>query len=473
MRATDLIPEAGAAIRHALDAFLSSVDAEGMEPLLSRGAVVALSGGADSVLLLKLAVTYAAYTGAPLAAFHVHHGIRGEEADRDEAFCRDLCEREGVKLFVAHEDVPAYREERGMGIEEAAREVRYAAFERLLAENPTYACILTAHNATDNLETLVFNILRGSGLRGLCGIPPVRGVYLRPILTLSRAEILAALAEIGATYVTDSTNEDTAIPRNYIRRELIPRLGELTPDPEHSAARLIQNLREEEEAACGTAKRLFKEHEKDGKLPRALLASLEKATARRLIALLYEQAGGQIMIERTHYTALLSLIDGRKEVQTDFPSGLVAHLTDEELFFAKKGEAKEETPTDYEIPLSPGRNILGDGRGEIWIFDRPCDEFENRSTFVYNLFIHTKIDSATIMGGLTARPRRAGDSYRYGNMTRDVRRLMSGAHLSHRLRATLPLVCDENGILWVPGFGVRDGEKGGDVLYFYYCNGEK
>ena len=143
------------------------------------------------------------------------------------------------------------------------------------------------------------------------------------------------------------------------------------------------------------------------------------------------------------------------------------------LFFCRKGEEKEEEPTDYEIQLSLGRNILGEGRGEIWIFDRPDNEFEKRSSFVYNLFIHTKIDSATMLGGLTARPRRAGDSYRYGNMTRDVRRLMSGAHLPHKLRSRLPVICDEAGILWVPGFGVRDGETGGKLLYVYYCNGER
>lgn len=473
MRAADLIPDTRPALRRALDAFLCAVHEEGMEELLSRGAAVALSGGADSVLLLTLANIYATHTGIVLAAVHVHHGIRGEEADRDEAFCRKHCEKMGIPLFVMHEDVPAYREEHGMGLEEAAREVRYACFERLLAEHGEYACILTAHNATDNLETLLLNLLRGSGLRGLCGIPPVRGAYLRPILSLSREEILAALGELGADCVTDSTNADTAIPRNYIREELIPHIRKKFPMPEHAAARLIKNLREEEEAAHLAATRLFAENEKDGKLPRALLASLEKATARRLIALLYEKAGGEVMIERTHYASLLSLLPGRREAAVAFPSGLVARLSDTSLSFCPKGEEKEEEPADYEIPLSLGRNFLGEGRGEIWIFEHPNDEFEKRSLFVYNLFIHTKIDSATILGRLTARNRRAGDCYRYRNMTRDVRRLMSGAHLPHRLRSLLPVICDEGGILWVPGFGVRDGETGGKALYVYYCNGER
>lgn len=472
MSGADLMPGAGAALRHALDAFLSSVEEEGMQPLLLRGATVALSGGADSVLLLTLANAYARYVGFPLAALHVHHGIRGEEADRDENFCRSLCAKIGIPLFVMRENVPAYREEHAMGLEEAAREVRYACFDRFLAEHSEYACILTAHNATDNLETLLLNLLRGSGLRGLCGIPPVRDVYLRPILSLSRREILAALCELDADFVTDSTNADTAIPRNYIREELIPRLRALTPAPEQSAARLIKNLREEEEAADSAARRLFAEHEKEGRLPRALLASLERATARRLIALLYEQAGGEVMIERTHYAALLPLLPGRKKAAVAFPSGIVAHLSDTSLFFRPKGEEKADEPTDYELPLSIGRNILGEGRGEIWIFEHPDDEFEKRSSFVYNLFIHTKIDSATILGGLTARNRRAGDRYRYRQMTRDVRRLMSGAHLPHRLRSLLPVICDRGGILWVPGFGVRDGETGGKTLYVYYCNGE-
>ena len=135
-----------------------------------------------------------------------------------------------------HEDVPAYQKETGLGLEEAARRVRYAAFERTLNAHPEYACILTAHNATDNLETLLLRLLRGSGLRGLAGIPPVRDVYLRPLLTLARRDIVAALAELSEDYVTDSSNADTALARNYVRSEILPRLAPLSPEPEAAAS---------------------------------------------------------------------------------------------------------------------------------------------------------------------------------------------------------------------------------------------
>ena len=177
------------------------------------------------------------------------------------------------------------------------------------------------------------------------------------------------------------------------------------------------------------------------------------------------------MAERAHYAPLLDALHGRVAHEFCFPSGLYARLTDETLSF---GHGQEETKAaDYEIPLTLGCNPLGENRGEIRILEEPDAEFEKRSLFIYNLFIQAKIDSATIIGSLTARNRRKGDRYRYGGMTRDVRRLMSGAHLPQRLRDVLPLVCDSEGILWVPGFGVREGEKsGGKTLYIYYCNGK-
>ena len=242
----------GEACRRAEDAFFRCIREHRMEPLLARGVLLALSGGADSVLLFHLLNAYTKNREIPFAACHVHHGIRGEEAERDAAFCEQLAAEHGVPFFLAREDAPAYlaKEGHGKGMEYAAREVRYAALSRVMTENAAYVVCATAHNATDHLETLLLHMRRGSGLRGMCGIPPVRMPFVRPLLLLSKRDVLAALGELGASYVTDSTNESTAYDRNYLRAEVLPRLSHLTPDPEAAAARLSQNLREEESAIC-------------------------------------------------------------------------------------------------------------------------------------------------------------------------------------------------------------------------------
>ncbi len=163
---------------------------------------VALSGGADSVALLLL-------TPPPVAAVHVHHGIRGAEADRDAEFCRALCARLKIPFTVLYADVPARAGETGESLETAARAERYRLLVEFAVANGM-AGVLTAHHADDQLETLLQHLLRGSGLRGMCGIPAVRRegelLLVRPMLETPKEEILAYLTARGETYVTDSTN---------------------------------------------------------------------------------------------------------------------------------------------------------------------------------------------------------------------------------------------------------------------------
>ena len=163
------------------------------EPVL-----VALSGGADSVaLLLSLREL-----GYPVRACHLHHGLRGGEADRDERFCRELCAQKGVRLSVRRVDAAAYARETHESVETAARALRYAFFRETAGGSKT----ATAHTADDNLETMLFHLARGTGLDGLAGIPPVRDGIVRPLITCTREEVEAFLAARGQGFVTDSTN---------------------------------------------------------------------------------------------------------------------------------------------------------------------------------------------------------------------------------------------------------------------------
>ena len=201
--------------------------------------LVALSGGADSVALLLLLKN----AGFNVHAAHCNFHLRGDESDRDEAFCVELCQRLGVELHRAHFDTHEYAELHKVSIEMAARELRYKWFEQLRRDIGA-AGICVAHHRDDSVETVLLNLVRGTGLRGLTGIQPRNGHILRPLLCVSRAEIEAFLAEKGQKYVTDSTNLEADVQRNIIRLEVLPLLRKLNPAVAENIQRTAENLAE-------------------------------------------------------------------------------------------------------------------------------------------------------------------------------------------------------------------------------------
>jgi len=199
--------------------------------------IIALSGGADSVALLLL-LKNAHFN---VHAAHCNFRLRGDESDRDEAFCVELCQRLGVELHRAHFDTREYAELHKVSIEMAARELRYKWFEQL-RQDIGAAGICVAHHRDDSVETVLLNLVRGTGLRGLTGIQPRYGNILRPLLCVSRAEIEAFLAEKGQKYVTDSTNLEADVQRNIVRLEVLPLLRKLNPAVAENIQRTAENL---------------------------------------------------------------------------------------------------------------------------------------------------------------------------------------------------------------------------------------
>ena len=239
------------------------------------GVVVGLSGGPDSVFLLYALHTLQARMGFTLRAVHVHHGIRGAEADRDEAFSAELCAKLAVPFQAVHVEAPAYAAQHGLSLEEAARILRYEALEaarqqlgQTLAARPSNASvpssmgapssfqpiraatapsapaawIAVAHHLDDQAETVLHNLVRGAGLRGLAGMENRRNHVIRPLLSIKREDILKWLEQNNIPYVTDSTNADPHYTRNRIRSTVLPELREINPEASahiaHSAALL-------------------------------------------------------------------------------------------------------------------------------------------------------------------------------------------------------------------------------------------
>ena len=242
------------------------------------GVVVGLSGGPDSVFLLYALHTLQARMGFTLRAVHVHHGIRGAEADRDAAFSAELCAKLAVPFQAVHVDAPSYAAQQGLGLEEAARILRYEALETarqqltealaatrssdfpatiadspshlpdapsmkgLIADSTPTAWIAVAHHLDDQAETVLHNLVRGAGLRGLAGMENRRNHVIRPLLSIKREDILKWLEQNKIAYVTDSTNADPHYTRNRIRSTVLPELREINPEASahiaHSAALL-------------------------------------------------------------------------------------------------------------------------------------------------------------------------------------------------------------------------------------------
>ena len=218
-----------------LDKALSAVEKYNM---LSPGAAViaAVSGGADSMAMLLFLMKISERYSLSLTVAHVNHGLRGEEARRDEEYVRSFCEKNSLRFEVLHADVATLAKQSGETCEECGRRVRYEFFESI----DKNAKIATAHTASDNAETMLFNLARGSSLKGLCGIPPVRGNIIRPLIFCTREDIEVFCRENSLDFVTDSTNLTLDYSRNKIRHIAVPALKEINSAFEENASHFLR-----------------------------------------------------------------------------------------------------------------------------------------------------------------------------------------------------------------------------------------
>ncbi|MDR0917235.1 MAG: tRNA lysidine(34) synthetase TilS [Oscillospiraceae bacterium] len=244
--------------------------------------LVGVSGGADSTACLRALVLLAPEYGYALTAAHFDHRLRGEESDRDREFVRDMCARFGIELAIGYGDTRDYAKQNSIGIEEAARDLRYAFF-RETAQSLGDAVIATAHNADDNAETMLLNLARGAGARGLAGIPPVNGALIRPMLCVSRTEIEDFLDAEELAHIEDSSNADTAFARNKLRQLVIPVLREINPRFLEHAAASSRVLREDDAYLDELAEDFVAAHSVGDGVPASALYALPRPVAARVI----------------------------------------------------------------------------------------------------------------------------------------------------------------------------------------------
>ena len=298
--------------------------------------LLGLSGGADSVTLLHLLLA----DGLSVAAAHLNHGIRGAEADRDEQFCRDLCVSLGVPLYVERADIPAVCRETGEGTEEAARRIRYAFFTDLM-QKEQIRVLCTAHNADDNAETVLLHLCRGTTPRGACGIPPVReipeGTVLRPILRMSRKEILTYCREKGLSYVTDSTNADVTYARNRIRAKVLPELEHINPEFLRAVTAFTEAERADSAYLDALAAQFLTVHPAFN--GHTLAKQPAPVAARALYSLLRQHGASP---EHGHIDTLLAGAKEGKRVSVTVPGGYIVTLPPKRRILILKDERKKK-----------------------------------------------------------------------------------------------------------------------------------
>jgi len=444
-----------------------------------RGVLIGFSGGADSGALLHLLKKICDERGIYISALHVHHNIRGAEADSDAEFCLAECQKLQIDCKVEYFDVPSIAKKLNKGIEETARICRYEAFVKAVNADGRLNCIATAHNADDNAETVIYNLARGCGIDGLCGIPPMRyenGIKLiRPMIFCTKDEIYAYLNSIQVPYIFDSTNDDTAYRRNFIRHEIMPRLREVNPSFADAAARTGSLLRRDSAYIDEAVKRFLTENSVNGALSVSLLDSTENAVFSRVVIKLLSDIT-DAMPEYTHIKAVRELVKaGRNNTSVSVCGGVRAIIEKGMLYFTND---RETVPDSFTFPISYGVNRNG-ASGFALLCAQSGEALshlqKNNETLqnIYKLSIHTKLNFDKINGELFARSRIDGDSYIFGGMTRKLKKLFNDRKLPERVRHSLPIICDNEGIVWVPGFApadrvrsVRDTDGG----LVYYSN---
>jgi tRNA(Ile)-lysidine synthase len=314
--------------------------------------IVGCSGGADSVCLLRVLHACREELGFSLSAVHVEHGIRGDESRRDVAFTEELCRLLEIPLAVCPVDAPSYAAAHNMGLEEAARVLRYEAFRQQAKElRGAGVKIALAHHMEDNAETMLFQLARGSGLAGLCGIPRVRReadiCYIRPLLCVTREEIEAYLDELGQPYCTDRTNLDETYARNRIRRSILPQLTAVNAQAVLHMNQNAEKISEAYEFICEYAEKIYREQavKEQGHvvLPVPKLRSLHPAVLHELLRqVLFEAAGHRKDISAIHVEQLerlMALQSGRK---ISLPYGLCAYMEYDALHVCRADETGGE-----------------------------------------------------------------------------------------------------------------------------------
>ena len=427
--------------------------------MLSAGGrvLVAISGGADSVALLHILRVLQDRRELTIAGLgHLNHQLRGAEADADEAFCRGLAAAADLAIEVGREDVMATALREGRSLEDAARVVRYRFLEEAAGRRQADV-IAVGHSLDDQAETFLLRLTRGAGSRGLGGIRPRAGRVIRPLLEISRADLRLYLKGHGLEFRDDASNLDVRIPRNRIRKELIPSLEQYAPGIVPVLARQAQIAREDEEylerIATEVAQSVVLKTERGTELQTAALLELPRAIASRVVRQVLELAAPGRFIAFGHIDGVLGLARGDEGAALALP-GLVATRVGHAVVCGKPTVGRNWNT--LRVPLSiPGEAVLGG-----WTVEATRADRAGAIRLPPSRGPLAVVAARPLGEPLTVRTRRKGDRFRplgMGGRGRKLQDFLTDRKVPRTERDSLPLVVDrDDRIVWVAGHSVAE-----------------
>lgn len=407
---------------------------------------VGLSGGADSLTLTHFLWRYSKKHNVRITAAHINHMLRGAEADRDERFVVDWCNEHGILIKVIHANVRAEAAKRSQGLEECGRNIRYSFFRSICGENGRIA---TAHTLSDSAETVIMNLAKGTGQRGLCGIPPVRGNIVRPLIGITREEVELYCKYYKLDYVTDSTNLEDEYGRNKIRHNVIPVLKDINSGFETALGRTQELMRRDEEYLENKAGELLLNSKNKYGYNAAVLRSGDFPVLSRAVAKAIGNAGDS-RLDFMHINAVVKIIMAGNGGVT-VPGGIQCTVRGNTLFVTTKSIVAE---SKWEVPLELPETHLPDGR--IFIVRKlNYDVIKNKEKF-HDLSFNNLLNYDTILTiGSLVRSRLSGDIFRPAGrgVTKKVKKLFNEAKVPLFTRGSAAVLECGGKIVWIEGFG--------------------
>lgn len=387
--------------------------------MLSKGdrVLIGVSGGADSIALLEFFVSVKEKYDLDICVAHIEHGIRGEDSVSDAEFVENYCKKLGVKFYLKTIDAPNLAKKAKMGVEEYSRMARYDFFNTIECDK-----IATAHNLTDNIETLLFRLARGTGLKGACSIPAVRGKIIRPFIEVSSSEIRKWCNDNNIPYRVDCTNSDSAYSRNLIRLEILPLFEKLNANYQDNIDDFISDVNEDYAFIDEYVKSIYPKIVKDNEIDLPKLNELDLPIKKRILIMFFNENG--YSLNRIHLQSVIdiTLKSGKSQIK--------------ENVFAISAKGK--------IRLAKFNDLNKKDKFVTKILN--IDEFKDKNIDFY-------CDCDKIVGNITIRARQAGDKIKLAgrNVSKTLKKLFNESAYPIEKRDKNIVVCDDFGIVGVIG----------------------
>lgn len=422
--------------------------------------LVGLSGGPDSVCLLHLLYVVQNELGIKLGAAHINHQIRGDDANKDEEYSKCLAEKLGIPFYSLKKDVNGYAKEMGISSETAGREIRYGFFKELM-EKEGFTKVATAHNANDQVETILMRVMRGTGIDGLCGIPVKRdGIFIRPILFMERDEIENYCVENNLSPRIDKTNLERDYSRNKIRLDLIPYMKEnFNPNLVQSINRMIELLTEDNDYLQKNVDKYFNEfikYEENGLKIKKEVCDLHFSILSRIIRkALISVSKSNYDFEHKHIKEIIYLFSMETGKNIDLPNGLIVSSVYGDVKIRKREQIEKNQLKQLVIDKNSLKN-----RYEFEKYSIIFDIIKSNTKFNNNNYIKY-FDYDKINGNIIIRTRKDGDKIRPLGMkgSKKIKDIFIDAKIPLEERGNIPIVQFDEKIAWVVGVRAADDFK--------------